>query len=267
MLKKGFTLIELLVVIAIIAILAAILFPVFAQAREKARQTQCLSNTKQIGTALQLYTDDYDETVPFMKDNTVVTNTVNKNPDSYKDYPFNYFYTTVWLVNDSHVMEWTWMDAIYPYMKNKNMLMCPSGRKDKVEVSGKGSRYIAGYGYNLGLVGGTSSSIFADEAKGHIYSLSEIKNPSECVFCCDVLQWKAGFVKGAPIMMCPTFIHWICDLKKDANYVNFIFPFRHNEGMNYTFCDGHAKYYKSYQGPGEHQSGTGQNLKWWDPTI
>ena len=61
---KGFTLIELLVVIAIIAILAAILFPVFAQAREKARQTSCLSNCKQIGTALPLYVDDYDETYP-----------------------------------------------------------------------------------------------------------------------------------------------------------------------------------------------------------
>ena len=63
-LRKGFTLIELLVVIAIIAILAAILFPVFAQAREKARQASCLSCMKQIGTGLQLYVDDYDETFP-----------------------------------------------------------------------------------------------------------------------------------------------------------------------------------------------------------
>ena len=57
---KGFTLIELLVVIAIIAILAAILFPVFAQARDKARSVSCLSNERQIGTALQMYLQDYD---------------------------------------------------------------------------------------------------------------------------------------------------------------------------------------------------------------
>src|SRR5437660_5346619 len=61
--RRGFTLIELLVVIAIIAILAAILFPVFAQAREKARQASCMSNLKQFGVATQMYTQDYDETL------------------------------------------------------------------------------------------------------------------------------------------------------------------------------------------------------------
>lgn len=67
--RTGFTLIELLIVIAIIAILAAILFPVFAQAREKARQTTCLSNMRQAGLGVLMYTQDYDETLPFAASN------------------------------------------------------------------------------------------------------------------------------------------------------------------------------------------------------
>ncbi len=70
--RSGFTLIELLVVIAIIAILAAILFPVFAQAREKARQTSCLSNMKQLGLGFAQYNQDYDETMPFTFDSAAI---------------------------------------------------------------------------------------------------------------------------------------------------------------------------------------------------
>src|SRR5437762_4120123 len=67
--RVGFTLIELLVVIAIIAILAAILFPVFAQARSKARQATCISNLKQLGNAMLMYVQDFDETFPFVPGN------------------------------------------------------------------------------------------------------------------------------------------------------------------------------------------------------
>ncbi len=99
-LTRGFTLIELLVVIAIIAILAAILFPVFAQAREAARKTSCMNNMKQMGTAIMMYTQDNDET-----------------------YPQAY-----WYKNDAGdsagYMQWTGM--IMPYAKNASMFVCPS---------------------------------------------------------------------------------------------------------------------------------------------
>src|SRR5688572_8721348 len=100
--RLGFTLIELLVVIAIIAILAAILFPVFAQAREKARQTSCLSNHKQIGTGLSMYVQDYDETYPCIN---------WASP------------TTLWA---TLYMEWS--SQVQPYVKNTNIFECPSAQ-------------------------------------------------------------------------------------------------------------------------------------------
>ena len=97
--RRGFTLIELLVVIAIIAILAAILFPVFAKAREKARQTTCASNLKQIGTALAMYTQDYDECWP-----------ANAGPDRLTKVSYD-----GWVAN-----------ALVPYVKNWQVYYCPS---------------------------------------------------------------------------------------------------------------------------------------------
>src|ERR1700722_17599843 len=95
----GFTLIELLVVIAIIAILAAILFPVFAQAREKARAITCLSNTKQIGLAILMYAEDYDEMiVPWLSPAQVATTA----------------WTPAW---DVEVNNRLWVGKLQPYMK------------------------------------------------------------------------------------------------------------------------------------------------------
>lgn len=105
--KKGFTLIELLVVIAIIAILAAILFPVFARARENARRASCQSNLKQIGLGVLQYTQDYDE----------------KYPSRYMNYtPANSTTNGV-----------AWREAIQPYVKSTQLFACPSntGNSDK----------------------------------------------------------------------------------------------------------------------------------------
>jgi prepilin-type N-terminal cleavage/methylation domain-containing protein len=100
--ERGFTLIELLVVIAIIAILAAILFPVFARARESARRSGCLSNMKQVTTGILMYTQDYDEVLPFSQDGDI---------GNYATSP-----------------KAVWINATMPYVKNKQVWYCPSAK-------------------------------------------------------------------------------------------------------------------------------------------
>lgn len=122
--NKGFTLIELLVVIAIIAILAAILFPVFARARENARRASCLSNLKQIGLSMMMYTQDYDEHLTALN----LSNTGVVLPDG-----------------STHTTE-LWFQMLYPYMKNIQVLNCPS-ESTVVWTSGSYTGLIP-YGYN-----------------------------------------------------------------------------------------------------------------------
>ncbi|MFO7947224.1 MAG: DUF1559 domain-containing protein [Armatimonadota bacterium] len=149
--KSGFTLIELLVVIAIIAILAAILFPVFARAREKARQASCLSNVKQMGLAAMMYAQDYDET-------NVPCNTVNVS------IPY------VRPGGDTVTLTWgPWFALIQPYAKNPQIFICPSG----------GEIYYGctSYGANRLVTGRTFDT--------PVVKLAEIEYPAQTVLFAD----------------------------------------------------------------------------------
>jgi prepilin-type N-terminal cleavage/methylation domain-containing protein/prepilin-type processing-associated H-X9-DG protein len=133
--QRAFTLIELLVVIAIISILAAILFPVFARARENARRSSCMSNLKQLGLGMMMYVQDYDEKFPF---------------DEYNRAQLGWSaWGTMPGDNDfsgSATNNVYWPQVIYPYTKSTQLVYCPSG------PSSKGSAYFGNYGANWVLL-------------------------------------------------------------------------------------------------------------------
>ncbi|MBU0608064.1 MAG: DUF1559 domain-containing protein [Armatimonadetes bacterium] len=164
--RRGFTLIELLVVIAIIAILAAILFPVFAKAREKARQANCASNLKQMATAALMYAQDYDE----------VTGT-------YMCYDAN------------NVAYYRWEPLLYPYMKNVQMTACPSSGVRTINGTAP-MQYIGGYGYNyyymgnvaLGAIGSPAETVMfcdvgrQDSTTSGLYMSAHVNRPNEATY-------------------------------------------------------------------------------------
>lgn len=152
MTRKGFTLIELLVVIAIIAILAAILFPVFARAREKARQSSCLSNVKQLMLGTLMYTQDYDEVLP----RHITDHLGNEWPDGQR------------------YLGWTYL--IEPYVKNEQIFICPS--KSGTQFSHASFLHIpSGYGMRERVAGRT---------------LAYFQAPSETFIYNDCTQFQFG---------------------------------------------------------------------------
>jgi len=199
---KGFTLIELLVVVAIISILAAILFPVFARARENARRASCLSNLKQIGLGVMMYTQDYDEKYPFSYPSVESERT--KQAD--KSMP-GYKFTTTLATPDHWV---TWMDRIYPYVKSTQLFVCPSAP----------STTSPSYGYNR-------VSVYEG------ISMSDVKEASKTALSMDMNSTYAAYS-----MNCGEGGLWLSN--KTSTYHQYVAL--HLDGANFMFYDGHAKW-------------------------
>lgn len=207
---SGFTLIELLVVIAIIAILAAILFPVFARARENARRASCTSNLKQVGLAFMQYSQDYDEQMPFY-----------------------YTRAAVW-----------WMDAIQPYTKSYQVFKCPSDTAPAVPAS---STTASSYGVNACgyTVMGTTSNhgpMSNDNGAADIaVSMAAIQSSSTTILAADTTgsfgyrirtsTCTPGAIGGIITTASPRYMG-----VATAN-----FPERHLESLNVLWADGHVK--------------------------
>lgn len=216
--RVGFTLIELLVVIAIIAILAAILFPVFAKAREKARQSSCQSNLKQIGLALMQYSQDYDERFPLAGNGTDDANIA---------------------VTVSGWRGWV-SNTIAPYVKNTQLFACPSDSTNNYNVSvttipsGDSRFYRVSYGFNYSALGnGTTAS--ATNVPGAGGMMSALVRPAElCVMWDSQNRWSDG-------TNC-----WSRDIAQ-AIANNDTYGQRHNSQANFLFADGHAKTHKFSQ--------------------
>lgn len=211
--RRGFTLIELLVVIAIIAILAAILFPVFAQAREAARKTACLSNLKQLGVAIGLYTQDYDETVP---------------PANYSIGGNNY----------------AWMAFVDPYVKGgvngsntsigtsaKSVYVCPDFSK-----SG-GTRYSFSYIANYWVMGSLDRNLDPTLQRAPA-SLAAVQSPAQVVLLAEGrgdCVWTPGDDRGSAS---GTF-------KTCSETYSLYGRNRHSDGGNYLLADSHAKWFRA----------------------
>ncbi len=221
--KSGFTLIELLVVIAIIAILAAILFPVFGRARENARRSSCQSNLKQLGLGMMQYTQDYDEYLPCGTQGT------------------------------SASMGGGWSGQIFPYVKSAQIFACPNEQGRPNVAAPAGTTYYS-YRYNLGILrelnnaagqtfanmkkisafNATSKTIMLYEGGSYAFTMTDTENQSAIGNGREVDTNGWGVPAGT--LMFPQ-AGWINGQSPKATS-------RHLEGSNYLAVDGHVKWFR-----------------------
>jgi prepilin-type N-terminal cleavage/methylation domain-containing protein/prepilin-type processing-associated H-X9-DG protein len=227
--RTGFTLVELLVVIAIIALLAAILFPVFAQAREKARQTTCRSNLKQIGLAFRMYADDYDGAWPLM---------------SLKDRP-----SVAPRTLEELQEEWFWR-PIQTYLRNFGVLHCPSDSVTNAR-RGVGTTLMSmendpriprlSYGVNAWLAGITGDNSLPGTVDAAIPYPAQTALLADCViwfFTCVMETNKQGqrtSIIAYANAIRPTDTFDPCNFGHPGEE-------RHVDGSHVVFVDGHVRF-------------------------
>jgi len=223
--QRGFTLIELLVVIAIIAILATILFPVFARAREAARGTQCKSNLKQLGAALLMYRNDYDEVncrYRLCPDRSGDPLCLTLSPPTTDSGPNETWWapqdsTAIWDVAPVNINR---PGTLSPYVKNFGVFRCPS----YTGQVGYAMSYV--FGSPMGEPDATVSNMFTD-----IGRVMVIWDHARTPGCADTTNYATAPQKPpfTPLTGAAAATHY---------------PLRHNEGMNALFYDGHVAFRK-----------------------
>jgi prepilin-type N-terminal cleavage/methylation domain-containing protein/prepilin-type processing-associated H-X9-DG protein len=239
--RRGFTLIELLVVIAIIAILAAILFPVFARAREKARQASCCSNLKQLALGIQMYVQDYDETFP----------------RADLDRGRWYVITTPWDARPGSPTSRGafWASSIQAYIKNWQLYRCPSSAPETLFASPPVQNWV-----DLSY---TMNGMLSR------YRLAGVAAPSVCILVWEGIGSSAysgyattmAFYSGGALPYQPSNTQGGMGVGGPADF--------HNGGNNKAYCDGHVKWTKE---PGGWEASVWSELNadgtpagyWWD---
>ncbi len=218
--RRGFTLIELLVVIAIIAILAAILFPVFAQARNRAETISCMSNVKQLVTAAMMYSQDWNSVLPKYSHGT------------------GYYGCLGYAGGDGA----RWADSLYTYVKNTQVFDCPAADKNLALLSGSTFFDITTYSYGCNTPSASGSGFGAAGRK-----LNRITMPSNTILFAEDGYQEAGADLEAIAREIPNAADTLASLGDRVDGTRHTNCARTDYGaywLNFAYLDGHVKYRK-----------------------